>query len=219
MHKRLMAMKQNLMCAIEAQLCNLQEVDTEELGAAIDMLKDLEEALYFCTITEAMNGGGKYGNVEVEYENGHKKNGHSNGSDQMYYSYPMMYSDGGRMYNDGQNNGNQSYYGGNGSSQMYAQGRDSMGRYTSNGNGSSRSDYSEPMYMRDDREGRSPMNRRMYMEAKHSKDKATQLRELEKYMQELTSDMVEMIQDSSSEEKQYLEKKISALAAKIGQMK
>ena len=59
----------------------------------------------------------------------------------------------------------------------------------------------------------------MYMEAKGSKDKATQLRELEKYMQELTSDMVEMIQDSSPEEKQYLEKKISALATKIGQMK
>ena len=45
------------------------------------------------------------------------------------------------------------------------------------------------------------------------------VRELEKYMQELTSDMVEMIQDSSPEEKQYLEKKISALASKIGQMK
>ena len=38
--------------------------------------KDLEEALYFCTITEAMNGEGKSkGNVEIEYE-GHKKNGH-----------------------------------------------------------------------------------------------------------------------------------------------
>ena len=206
MHKRLMAMKQNLMCAIESQLCNLHEVDTEELGQAIDMLKDLEEALYFCTITEAMNASGN-GKVEVEYEKEHKKNGHSqmNGSDQMYYPYPMM-------YNDGWDNGNSNL-------QMNAQGRDSMGRYAGNGNGGPRSDYSEPMYMRDDREGRSPTNRRMYMEAKLSKDKATQLRELEKYMQELTSDMVEMIQDASSEEKQYLEKKISALAAKIGQMK
>ena len=219
MHKRLMAMKQNLMCAIEAQLCNLGEVDSEELGEAIDMLKDLEEALYFCTITEAMNGGGKYGNVEIEYENGHKKNGHSrmNGSDQMYYSYPMMYNDGGRMYNNGNGNGDRSYndgmsYNDGEDSQMYySQRRDSRGRFMS--------DYSEPMYSRDEREGRSPQNRRMYMEAKGTKDKATQLRELEKYMQELTSDMVEMIQDSSLEEKQYLEKKISALATKIGQMK
>jgi hypothetical protein len=31
--------------------------------------------------------------------------------------------------------------------------------------------------------------------------------------------MVEMIQDSSPEEKQYLEKKMTTLATKIGQMK
>ena len=230
MHKRLMAMKQNLASAIEAQLCNLSEVDCEELGQAIDMLKDLEEALYFCTITEAMTGEGKgKGNVEIEYE-GHKKNGHSqmNGNDQMYYGGSQMYMGSPMMYANGSNgNGSSSgsssnggsstsYYGGN--DQMYYQGRDSQGRYTS-GRGSSRSDYSEPMMYRDEREGRSPQNRRMYMEAKGSKDKATQLRELEKYMQELTSDMVEMIQDSSPEEKQYLEKKISALASKIGQMK
>ena len=55
-----MAMKQCLANAIEAQLCNIGEVDSEELGQAIDMLKDLEEALYFCTITEAMNGEGKH---------------------------------------------------------------------------------------------------------------------------------------------------------------
>ena len=69
-------------------------------------------------------------------------------------------------------------------------------------------------------EGHSHKNRKMYMEAKEMhKDKAVQLRELEKYMQELSSDIVDMIQDASIEEKQYLEKKISALAAKIGQMK
>lgn len=214
MHKRLMAMKQNLMCAIEAQLCNIDTVDCEELGEAIDMLKDLEEALYFCTITEAMNGNGN-GHTELEIE--HKKNGHHqmNGSDQMYYPYPMMYNDGGRMYDNGNGNENRSYNDGmsynDGGTMYYPQRRDSRGRFIS--------DYTEPTYERDHREGRSPQNRRMYMEAKGTKDKATQLRELEKYMQELTSDMVEMIQDSSPEEKQYLEKKISALATKIGQMK
>ena len=49
-------------------------------------------------------------------------------------------------------------------------------------------------------------------------DKATQLKELEHYMQELTQDMVEMIEGASVEEKQYLEKRISALATKIGQL-
>ena len=52
-----------------------------------------------------------------------------------------------------------------------------------------------------------------------NKDKATQLRELEKYMQELSQDIVEMINDATTEEKSYLEKKITALATKIGQMK
>lgn len=69
----------------------------------------------------------------------------------------------------------------------------------------------------DEYSGNSYKNRRMYMEAKEMhKDKAVQLRELEKYMQELSTDIVDMIQDASSEEKAYLEKKISALATKVG---
>ena len=66
-------------------------------------------------------------------------------------------------------------------------------------------------------EGKSPHSRQLYIEAKHmNKDKATQLRELEKYMQELSQDIVDMIADASPEEKQYLEKKITALASKVG---
>ena len=75
-------------------------------------------------------------------------------------------------------------------------------------------------YHSDEREGISHKSRRMYMEAREmNKDKTIQLRELEKYMQELSQDVVEMISDASPEEKQYLEKKISALAVKVGQMK
>lgn len=73
---------------------------------------------------------------------------------------------------------------------------------------------------RSEHEGKSPLSRKMYLEAKYmNKDKATQLRELEKYMQELSQDIVDMIADASPEEKQYLEKKITALASKVGQMK
>ena len=42
------------MGCIEGQMANLDEVDTKELGEAIDMIKDLEEAMYYCTITKAM---------------------------------------------------------------------------------------------------------------------------------------------------------------------
>lgn len=47
--------KENLMCQVQAQMANLQAVDAKELGEVIDMIKDLEEAIYYCTITEAMS--------------------------------------------------------------------------------------------------------------------------------------------------------------------
>ena len=59
----------------------------------------------------------------------------------------------------------------------------------------------------------------MYMESKEShQDKATQMRELEKYMQELTQDVIEMVEGASQEEKQYLSKRVSALANKLAQL-
>ena len=101
MHKKLAHMRDTLVCAVEMQLCNLGEVDTSELGEAIDMIKDLEEAIYYCTVTEAMNSG-----TEMEWEM--KKNGHhqkegenGEGENRMYYngsrggmSY-MPYAEGG----------------------------------------------------------------------------------------------------------------------------
>ena len=189
-HEKLQWMKDSLICVVENQLCNLNEVDTEELGEAIEMIKDLEEAIYYCTVTEAMNNPKKEHSWEM------KKSDHHQGpeDDRMYYrGYPMYYADSSHV---------------------------NSGNGTSNTNSSNgRNDYDDPMG-RDEREGRSPMSRRMYMEAKHTgKDKVAQLRELEKYMQELSQDITEMIADASPEEKQYLEKKITALASKIGQMK
>lgn len=76
-----------------------------------------------------------------------------------------------------------------------------------------------PMELRDSREGRSPMSRRMYMESKElHKDKDTKIRELDKYMKELSEDLVEMISDASPEEKQLLEKKVSALVTRISSL-
>ena len=190
-HEKLQWMKDSLICVVENQLCNLNEVDTEELGEAIDMIKDLEEAIYYCTVTEAMNNPKKEHSWEMKKSDHHQENGDS----RMYY-YPMMYAD--RSNSTSHNNGR------NGS--------------TNSTNG--RNYYEDPDEWRDEREGRSHVSRRMYMEAKDMKrDKATQLRELEKYMQELSQDITEMIADASPEEKQYLEKKITALASKIGQMK
>ncbi len=224
MHERLKHMRETLMCAVEVQLCDLGEVDTEELGEAIDMIKDLEEAIYYCTVTEAMNS--QKPEMEFEMKNRREEHyGENNGGNRMYYegsrSYrpynedQMMYAEGGRSRRaDG------TFYSSMGG-RNYAEGGSS---YKDSGNSRSYLDggmsYSSDPMWRDEREGRSYNNRRMYMEAKDAnKDKATQLRELEKYMQELTTDITEMISDASADEKSYLEKKISALATKIGQMK
>ena len=189
-HEKLQWMKDSLICVVENQLCNLNEVDTEELGEAIDMIKDLEEAIYYCTVTEAMNNPKKEHGWEMKKSDHHQKSE----DDRMYYEgYPMYYADNGHV---------------------------NSGNGTSNTNSSNGRNYYDDPMGRDEREGRSPMSRRMYMEAKHTgRDKAAQLRELEKYMQELSQDITEMIADASPEEKQYLEKKITALASKIGQMK
>ena len=71
----------------------------------------------------------------------------------------------------------------------------------------------------DSKEGKSHHSRRLYIEAKESHmDKTSQMKELEKYAQELTNDIIEMVEDASPEERQYLSKKIVALANKITQL-
>lgn len=74
-------------------------------------------------------------------------------------------------------------------------------------------------HMDEHMDGKSHKTRRMYIEAKETHaDKTHQMKELEKYAQELTEDIVEMIEDATTEEKQYLSKKIIALATKINQL-
>ena len=52
--ERLKAMKEMLMACAEGQMTHLEEVDAKELGEVVDMIKDLEETIYYCTIVEAM---------------------------------------------------------------------------------------------------------------------------------------------------------------------
>lgn len=152
MTNRLKWMEEALVDVIETQFCNLDTVCTKELGEAVDIIKDLEEAMYYHTITEAMK-------TEKAATT---------------YSWKMEQSHDRKMEKE---------------------------------------EWDEWL-------GHSPHGRKRYLEAReHGKDKATQLRELEKYVQELSTDVVDMINDASLEEKSYLEKKINALAAKIGQMK
>lgn len=189
--ERMKYMKETLMNCVQGQLGDLSSVDAKELGEVIDMIKDLSEAIYYCTIVKSMEDGEKEGSKERYYP--------------MYMDYnryyPMEYNrdidrDNGRMYYDGGSSSGGSING------------------TSGNQGDSGRNY--PIEIRDYREGRSPMTRKMYMEHKDlHHDKSIKIQELDKYMHELTDDIMEMIEDSSPEEKQLLQKKISALATKI----
>ena len=155
MTERLDWIKETLICAVEGQLGDITDVDAKELGEVIDMIKDIEEAIYYCTVTEAMEGKG-YSGWEPKHETHHSETSKT---------------------------------------------------------------HMEPEEW-DQREGKSHKNRKMYMEAKEThQDKVTQMRELEKYMQELSQEIVDMINDASTEEKQYLEKKLTTLATKVSQLK
>ncbi len=52
--ERLKHMKETLIGCVQAQLSDIRNVDIHELGEVIDMIKDLEQAMYYCTITKAM---------------------------------------------------------------------------------------------------------------------------------------------------------------------
>lgn len=165
--KDLHRMKEALIGQIQAQMGHLEQVNTKELGEAIDMVKDLSEAIYYCTITEAM---------EEKKEK------------EVYY-YPIETE---------KPQTNRMYYGK----------KDGWGE-----------GYQYPMDIdmwKDEKDGRSPHKRRMYMEGKENHhDKASQMQNLEQYMKELSSDVVEMIQGSSPEEKQLLKSKLTTLISKI----
>lgn len=185
--ERLNHMEEVLMGCVQAQLSYLDTVDTEELGQAIDMIKDLEQAKYYCSIVKAMEEA-------EEDETKEKSHHHHRDMDKVY----------GRMYYEGPD-----------------------GRYPWKKRDRDEDWESYPYYpergreidIRDSREGRSPVTRRMYMESKQlHKDKTEKVKELEKYMQELSEDIVEMIDGASPEERQVLEKKMTSLTNKIAQL-
>lgn len=189
--ERLKHMEEVLMGCVQAQLSHLDTVDTEELGQAIDMIKDLEQAKYYCSIVKAME--------EAEEDETKEMSHHRHRDMDRIY---------GRMYYEGPDG-------------------DFKGRYPWKKRDRDEGWESYPYYpehgreidIRDSREGRSPVTRRMYMESKQlHKDKTEKVQELEKYMQELSEDIVEMIDGASPEERQVLEKKMTSLTNKIAQL-
>ena len=211
MKETLKSMKEMLVSQTQPQIANLQCADYEELGAAVDMIKDLEEALYYCTIIEAMEGKDKEQGQPIERNNTY------------YYTEKYMPMRDDSIYRDIDRGYGRMYYpDGIGSNSSNSSSSNNSNSNDGSGNGGTMNYREYPMMdsMRDAREGRSPMSRKYYMESKSThQDKAKQLKDLENYMQELTSDITEMIDGASQEEKQLLQKKLATLSTKIEQMK
>ncbi|MDO4801692.1 MAG: hypothetical protein Q4A15_05970 [Prevotellaceae bacterium] len=79
---------------VSAQVTNMENADSKELSEAMDMIKDLAMAEYYCQITKAMeNPENVYG--EDWNENGPMKKGYmpkmtTNMNDRMYRGYDSM---------------------------------------------------------------------------------------------------------------------------------
>lgn len=188
--ERLKNMKETLMSATQAQLSNLPNADCKELGEAVDMIKDLSEAIYYCTIVKAMEEEPK---EDMRYYTPSSRAYYRDmdmGQGKMYYTEPFN-------HNYPVNSNNYPI-----KSPDY---RDPM----------MRQDMGRDM-MRDPREGRSQYSRKNYIESKEMhKHQDEKMKELEQYMKELSMDITEMIKDSSAQEKDMLKDKLKMLMEKI----
>ena len=201
--KQLKMIKGCLESAVAAQVTDLSNVNAQELGLVVDMIKDLSEAIYYCKKIEHMD------EEEDLLEEMVKQGGETYQRDidrqqkRMYYTEPGMvhgYNPWNRQEPHWEDRGN---YPGN-----------SNTNNTNSSNEGNRNS-TEPM-VRDNREGRSGSQRRTYMESKQGHhDKAVTMQKLELYAQDLVTDVLEMLQDATPEEKSLLHKKLVALSEKV----
>lgn len=212
----------------------IENVNTAEMGKATDMLKDAAETEYYARIAKAMekadsedeeadkhmlrqlkeqygedDGRRYYDNYRYMRTGRFAPKGRGTYMPRRGYETPIEYHMTPEMYREH----DPEYY------------RDmdrDMGRmyYTDTGM-SGNTGNSSRTGMRDGREGRSGMSRRSYMQTKEmhpdnsQESKQAKMKELEKYMGELSGDITEMIAGASNEEKTMLKAKLQTLMQKI----
>lgn len=200
----------------------IENIDACEMGEVTDMLKDLSEAMYYRTLTKAMNesdaeetmymfnllGDGRRFFDQYRYADGRfapKGRGTRKGYTEppYYHQMPQDYREWESMPE---------------AERMRDLDRALFGRMF----------FTEPMHddgmkadMRDVREGRAGANRRSYIETKEmhhgdsTADKDAKMKELEKYMKSLSEDVTELIAGMSPEEKDLTKRKLTALVTKM----
>jgi hypothetical protein len=210
--KRMHCMIEKLAECAEKQFDNgIESVDTAEMGQVTDMLKDLAEAMYYRTLTKAMEDSDPEEIMEMfeRYGDGGRR----------YYDH-YRYADGrfapkGRgTYRRGYDE--PPYY--HMTPEMYR----SMENYRDIDRRDGRMYYTEPsMNSGVHTESRYDMAKRNYTESKElhrgntPEDKEQKMKELEKYLREIGSDIAELISDASTEEKNLLKNRMQVIMQKI----
>lgn len=210
--KRMHCMIEKLSECAEKQFDNgIESVDTAEMGQVTDMLKDLAEAMYYRTLTKAMDDSDPEEIMEMfeRYGDGGRR----------YYDH-YRYADGrfapkGRgTYRRGYDE--PPYY--HMTPEMYR----SMENYRDMDRRDGRMYYTEPsMNSGVHTESRYDMAKRNYTESKElhrgntPEDKEQKMKELEKYLREIGSDIAELISDASTEEKNLLKNRMQVIMQKI----
>ena len=212
----------------------IDKVNTTEMVKATDMLKDAAEAEYYARIAKAMEEAEKEDEESQKYMLKQLKEEYGEDDGRRYYdNYRYMRT--GRFAPKGRGTymprrGYETPIEYHMTPEMYREhdpeyyrdvDRD-MGRmyYTETGMRENTGNSSRTG-MRDGREGRSGMSRRSYMQTKEmhpdnsQESKQMKMKELEKYMGELSGDITEMIAGASYEEKTMLKAKLQTLMQKI----
>ena len=220
--KRIHDMVEKLTKCTEMELeKGIENVDTEEMGEVVDMIKDLCEAEYYAKVIKAMDEH-DFDNAEEIMDDGRRgyrgqprdSRGRymRRGYEEMMGYMPEMYRD---MDRDSMG---RMYYTGNtstGGSQGQSNSGSSMGSSNSGSMG-----YSDGM-MRDNREGRSGQSRKGYVETKEmhkgnsEEDKMAKKRELDKWMSDFSSDVKELVGDMTAEEKTLLKTRLNNLQSSL----
>lgn len=211
--KRMYCMIEKLAECAEKQFdAGIENVDTCEMGQVTDMLKDLAEAMYYRELTKAMQESDpdeimemfdRYGDGRRYYDHYRYADGRfapkGRGTYRRGYEEPPYY----RM-----------------TPEMYRH----MEEYRDMDRGSGRMYYTEPSMSSDSgshMESRYDIAKRNYTESKElhrgntAEDKEHKMKELEKYMREIGSDIAEVISDASPEEKTLLKQKMQVIMQKI----
>lgn len=210
--KRMHCMIEKLAECAEKQFDNgIESVDTAEMGQVTDMLKDLAEAMYYRTLTKAMDDSDPEEIMEMFERYGD--------DGRRYYDH-YRYADGrfapkGRgTYRRGYDE--PPYY--HMTPEMYR----NMENYRDMDRRDGRMYYTEPsMNSGVHTESRYDMAKRNYTESKElhrgntPEDKEQKMKELEKYLREIGSDIAELISDASTEEKNLLKNRMQVIMQKI----